>query len=135
MLPLVTALLPMLGGIIDKVIPDRAAADKAKLEMQAKLLDAATTGALAQIEVNKVEAGHQSVFVAGWRPAIGWICAAALAYSYMIVPLVGFGFAVVGKPMPKWPVLDANLWELMFGMLGMGALRSYDKAQERKGGI
>lgn len=131
MAPIIAALLPILGGVIDKVIPDKAAADKAKLEMQLKLLDAANAGALAQLEVNKVEAGHQSVFVAGWRPAIGWVCAAALAYSYMLVPLVGFAFAVMGKPMPKWPVLDGNLWELMFGMLGMGALRSYDKAQER----
>ena len=128
---LVTTLLPLLGGVIDKVIPDRAAAEKAKLEMQSKLLDAATTGALAQIEVNKTEAGHQSVFVAGWRPAIGWICAAALAYSYMIVPLVGFTLTLMGQPVPRWPVLDGNLWELMFGMLGLGALRSYDKAQER----
>jgi hypothetical protein len=128
---LVTTLLPLLGGVIDKVIPDRAAAEKAKLEMQSKLLDAATTGALAQIEVNRTEAGHQSVFVAGWRPAIGWICAAALAYSYMIVPLVGFTLTLMGQPVPRWPVLDGNLWELMFGMLGLGALRSYDKAQER----
>jgi hypothetical protein len=128
---LVTTLLPLLGGVIDKVIPDRAAAEKAKLEMQAKLLDAATTGALAQIEVNRTEAGHQSVFVAGWRPAIGWICAAALAYSYMIVPLVGFTLTLMGQPVPRWPVLDGNLWELMFGMLGLGALRSSDKAQER----
>lgn len=131
MAPIIAALLPILGGVIDKVIPDKAAADKARLEMQLKLLDAANAGALAQLEVNKVEAAHQSVFVAGWRPAIGWVCAAALAYSYMLVPLVGFAFAVMGKPMPKWPVLDGNLWELMFGMLGMGALRSYDKAQER----
>lgn len=130
--PFLLPLLPILGGVIDKVIPDRAAADRAKLEMQAKLLDAANAGALAQLEVNKVEAAHQSTFVAGWRPAIGWICAAALAYSYMIVPLVGFSLTLMGKPVPRWPVLDNNLWELMFGMLGLGALRSWDKAQERK---
>lgn len=130
---LITALLPILGGVIDRVIPDRAAADKAKLEVQATLLDAATKSALAQIDVNKTEAAHGSIFVAGWRPAIGWICAAALAYSYMIVPLVGFALTMAGKPVPKWPVLDNNLWELMFGMLGMGALRSWDKAQERVG--
>ena len=126
-LTLITSLLPILGGVIDKVIPDKNAADKAKLEMQAKIIDAANTGALAQLEVNKAEAAHESVFVAGWRPAIGWVCAAALAYSYMIVPLVGFSLTLFGQPVPKWPVLDNNLWELMFGMLGMGALRSYDK--------
>jgi hypothetical protein len=126
-LSLITALLPILGGVIDKVIPDKDAADKAKLEMQAKIIDAANTGALAQLDVNKTEAAHDSVFVAGWRPAIGWVCAAALAYSYMIVPLVGFTLTLFGQPVPKWPVLDNNLWELMFGMLGMGALRSFDK--------
>lgn len=127
MLPLIASLLPILGTVIDKVIPDKDAADKAKLEMQAKIIDAANTGALAQLEVNKAEAAHDSVFVAGWRPAIGWVCAAALAYSYMIVPLVGFTLTLFGQPVPKWPVLDNNLWELMFGMLGMGALRSFDK--------
>ena len=132
MAPLLAALLPIFGSVIDKVIPDKAAAEKAKLEAQAQLVAAATQGALAQLEVNKVEAAHQSVFVAGWRPAIGWVCAAALAYSYMLVPLVGFTLALMGKPVPRWPVLDGNLWELMFGMLGMGALRSWDKAQERK---
>lgn len=126
-LSIVTALLPILGGVIDRAIPDKAAADKTKLEMQAKIIDAANAGALGQLEVNKIEAAHESVFVAGWRPAIGWVCAAALAYSYMVVPLVGFGLTLFGQTVPKWPVLDANLWELMFGMLGMGALRSFDK--------
>ena len=96
MAPIIAALLPILGGVIDKVLPDKAAADKAKLEMQLKLLDAANAGALAQLEVNKVEAAHQSTFVAGWRPAIGWVCAAALAYSYMLVPLVGFALTMMG---------------------------------------
>ena len=71
MAPLLAALLPIFGSVIDKVIPDKAAAEKAKLEAQAQLVAAATQGALAQLEVNKVEAAHQSVFVAGWRPAIG----------------------------------------------------------------
>jgi hypothetical protein len=132
MLPILSALLPLVGTVLDRVIPDKAAAEKAKLEMQATLLEASLRGDLGQMEVNKVEAGHQSVFVSGWRPAIGWVCALALAYSYMLVPLAGFTLSLAGHPIPKWPVLDNILWELMFGMLGMGALRSWDKAQERK---
>lgn len=132
MIPIVTALLPMLGTILDRVIPDKAASEKAKLEMQAALLDAAVKGDLGQMEINKAEAAHQSVFVAGWRPAVGWICASALAYSYIVVPLVGTVLTLMGKPVLKLPVLDANLWELMAGMLGMGALRSWDKAQALK---
>ena len=121
------------GGIIsglDKLFTSDDEREAAKL----KLAEALQAPLMGQIEVNKVEAAHQSVFVAGWRPAIGWVCAAALAYSYMLVPLVGFTLALLGQPVPRWPVLDNNLWELMFGMLGMGALRSWDKAQERKGG-
>ena len=132
MLPILASILPLLGTVLDRVIPDKTAAEKAKLEMQATLLEASLRGDLGQMEVNKVEAGHQSVFVSGWRPAIGWVCALALAYSYMLVPLAGFTLSLAGHPIPKWPVLDNNLWELMFGMLGMGALRSWDKAQERK---
>lgn len=132
MIPIVTALLPMLGTILDRVIPDKAASEKAKLEMQAALLDAAVKGDLGQMEINKAEAAHQSVFVAGWRPAVGWICASALAYSYIVVPLIGTVLTLMGKPVLKLPVLDANLWELMAGMLGMGALRSWDKAQALK---
>ena len=123
----IAAILGIAGTILDRVIPDKAAAEKAKAEIEAALVKSVLDGNLAQIEVNKAEAAHSSVFVSGWRPAIGWICAAALAYSYMIVPLVGFGLALSGQPVPKWPVLDGNLWELMFGMLGMGALRSYEK--------
>jgi hypothetical protein len=132
MIPIVTALLPMLGTILDRVIPDKAASEKAKLEMQAALLDAAVKGDLGQMEINKAEATHQSIFVAGWRPAVGWICASALAYSYIVVPLVSTTLTLMGKPVVKLPVLDANLWELMAGMLGMGALRSWDKAQALK---
>lgn len=130
--PLLAAILPVLGTVLDRIIPDKAAAEKAKLEMQATLLEAAMKGDLGQMDVNKVEAAHQSIFVAGWRPAIGWVCAGALAYSYMLVPFVGFTISLMGHPIPKWPVLDSNLWELMFGMLGMGALRSWDKSQDRK---
>jgi len=132
MIPIVTALLPMLGTILDRVIPDKAASEKARLEMQAALLDAAVKGDLGQMAVNKAEAAHQSVFVAGWRPAVGWVCASALAYSYIVVPLAGTVRTLMGEPALNLPVLDANLWELMAGMLGMGALRSWDKAQALK---
>lgn len=132
MIPIVTALLPMLGTILDRVIPDKAASEKARLEMQAALLDAAVKGDLGQMAVNKAEAAHQSVFVAGWRPAVGWVCASALAYSYIVVPLAGTVRTLMGEPALNLPVLDANLWELMAGMLGMGALRSWDKSQALK---
>lgn len=73
-----------------------------------------------QLEVNKVEAASDSVFVAGWRPAVGWICAIALAYSTMLIPLLGIWFTV--------PTLDTNLLRtVLLGMLGMGGLRTIEK--------
>jgi len=80
-----------------------------------------------QSDVDKVEAGNASVFVSGWRPAIGWVCASALLYQYLLKPLVLGGFSIAHQPIPVLPGLDDNLWQLMFSMLGMGALRSFDK--------
>jgi hypothetical protein len=127
MLPLITALLPMVGEVLDRVIPDKAAADKAKLEMQVKLMDAANQGALAQVELNKVEAASSGIFKGGWRPFIGWVCGAALAYQFIVRPILPWLVNVFGGHVPPMPGLDDMLWELVFAMLGLGALRSADK--------
>jgi hypothetical protein len=121
------AVLGVLSPILDKVLGAFLPDPGKRQEVIMTILGQLQASDIAQLEVNKAEAQHESIFVAGWRPAIGWICAGALAYSYMIVPFVQFGLTLAGKPMLKLPVLDANLWELMFGMLGMGALRSYEK--------
>jgi len=120
-------LLPVIGPLLDtilkRVLPDPEARQKAIIELYAAL----QTSDLAQIEVNKAEAASSSVFVAGWRPMIGWVCAIALLYQYLLTPIVvWFGF-MIGHPIPQPPNLDGNLYELMFGMLGMSALRSFDK--------
>jgi hypothetical protein len=109
--------------VIDKFVPDPAAKAKAEAELRADLL----ASDRAQMEVNKAEAANGSVFVAGWRPAIGWVCAAAVAYTYLLVPVGMWLSFLVGKPIAKPPVLDANLWELMFAMLGLGGLRTFEK--------
>ena len=127
---MIQTLLPVIGPIIDKLIdriPDPAAREKARLEAEATLLAASIEEMRGQVEINKVEAGNASVFVAGWRPAIGWVCAAAVAYTYLLVPVGMWLSFLVGKPIAKPPVLDANLWELMFAMLGLGGLRTFEK--------
>ena len=68
---MIQALLPLIGNVIDKVIPDKNANAKAKREIEKSLADNANKILLAQTEINKVEAAHQNLFVAGWRPAIG----------------------------------------------------------------
>ena len=83
----------------------------------------------AQTDINKAEASNPSLFVSGWRPAIGWVCALALAYQYLIRPLSGTVAGIAGIVIPPLPGLDDNLWQLMMGMLGMGGLRTFEKVQ------
>jgi hypothetical protein len=112
------------GKLIDKLIPDPAAQDAARLELL-KLQQSGELAAMtAQTEINKAEASNPSVFVSGWRPAIGWVCALAMGYQYLARPLM-----VAFMPALVFPGLDDNLWQLMMGMLGLGGLRTFEKTQ------
>lgn len=121
------ALLTFGNTLINKFFPDPNQAAQAK----AQLLEMQTKGELeqmmAQIDVNKVEAANSSVFVSGWRPAIGWVCAIALGYQYLIRPIAIWLLLTYNHPVPNLPGLDDNLWQLMLGMLGLGGLRTYEK--------
>jgi len=127
MIPIVTALLPALGTLIDRLIPDRAAADKAKAEMELQLVQAANAAAMAQVEVNKIEAGHSSVFVAGWRPSIGWVCAAGLAWAFVVAPVASWALMVLGIKAELPAIQFDHLFELVLAMLGIGGLRTFEK--------
>ena len=127
MIPIVTALLPALGTLIDRLIPDRAAAEKAKAEMEQQLVTAANAAAMAQVEVNKVEAAHSSVFVAGWRPSIGWVCAAGLAWAFVVAPVASWALMVLGIKAELPAIQFDYLFELVLAMLGIGGLRTFEK--------
>ncbi len=127
MIPIVTALLPALGTLIDRLIPDRAAAERAKAEMEQQLVSAANQAALAQVEVNKVEAAHSSVFVAGWRPSIGWVCAAGLAWAFVLAPIASWALVVLGIRAELPAIHTDYLLELVLAMLGIGGLRTFEK--------
>ncbi len=127
MIPIVTALLPALGTLIDRLIPDRAAAEKAKAEMEQQLVTAANQAALAQVEVNKIEAAHSSVFVAGWRPSIGWVCAAGLAWAFVLAPIASWALVVLGIKAELPAIHTDYLLELVLAMLGIGGLRTFEK--------
>lgn len=117
------ALIPLIDKVLGAVLPDPAAKAAAMTQLLGELgkLDQ------GQLQINAAEAGHRSIFVAGWRPMIGWVCAFAVAYQYIFTPFVSWGAAVFGLAMPPLPGLDDNLWELTMGLLGMGALRSFEK--------
>lgn len=123
----ITALIPALGTLVDRLIPDRAAAERAKADMEAALIKASNEAALAQVEVNKIEAGHGSVFVAGWRPFIGWVCGAALAWAFIVGPVLSWSLAVLGIRETLPPIMTDNLFELVLAMLGLGGLRTFEK--------
>jgi hypothetical protein len=119
---LLDALLGLGGKLIDKLIPDPTARDAARLELLKLQQSGELATMVAQTDINKVEAANPSVFVSGWRPAIGWVCALAMAYQYLIRP-----FLVTFYPVLAFPGLDDNLWQLLAGMLGLGGLRTFEK--------
>lgn len=124
--------LPVIGTAVQKLldlIPDPGARARAAEEYQRTVLDIAARAEAEQREINRVEAGSASVFVSGWRPAIGWVCAAALAFQYLARPLFGWAAGIWLPQLPALPGLDDNLWQLMFGMLGMGSLRTFEKSR------
>lgn len=108
---------------IEKIWPDKTQAERE----QAAMLLASLQG---QLDTNKTEAANSSVFVAGWRPAIGWVCGAGLAYTYLLYPLL-LWVCAMWCPQVKPPalVVDSVLTELLFAMLGMAGLRSFDKSR------
>jgi hypothetical protein len=133
----------LLGGV-SKVIDSirgKSPEDAAKLaEIQAKyqteFLNAQVEQRKAdlqelqmQADVNKTEAASGSIFVAGWRPGIGWICGAAFACNYVVGPILTWVGHLTGKPL-AFPVIDmADLMPVLLGMLGIGGLRTYEKIQ------
>jgi len=109
--------------VLDKFIPDPAEKAKAEAALRADLM----AWDKAQTDVNAAEAQSSSLFVAGWRPLIGWICGASLAWQFVVMPMGLWSAAVFGVHLPTPPSLDGMLWELMFALLGMGGLRTFEK--------
>lgn len=127
MLPLLSALLPKALDIVDQFIPDKDAAAKAKAEMEMKLVEAANAANMAQLQTNIAEAQHKSVFVAGWRPAIGWLCAFGLGWQFVGNEMVKWVIAINNLNVVPPSISTEGLMELTFAMLGMAGLRTFEK--------
>lgn len=131
----IDAITALIGKVLDRVIPDPIAAADAKLKVAAlaqngelEQLHADTQLAQGQLDVDKIEAASSNVFVSGWRPFIGWICGVSLAYVGLIEPIGRFVAQVIFHYAGVFPIIDTNLtMQVLLGMLGLGALRSYDK--------
>jgi hypothetical protein len=126
----VSALLDIGGKVIDRIWPDPTAAAAAKLELF-KLQQSGELQQIAgQLAINQEEAKSASIFVSGWRPFIGWVCGAALVYTYLAYPLLLWaGAAWFPHLMPPKLGNDGMLYELLLGMLGLGGLRTFEKVK------
>ena len=127
----------LVNTVVDKIFPDankkldvQEAKDAAKAAIETMQVSGELQKVLGQLAVNQEEAKSQSVFVAGWRPFIGWVCGSALAYYYVAQPFLVWGLSVfnINTTMPTLDV--GELMTLLIGMLGLAGMRSYDKTQE-----
>lgn len=117
-----------IGGIVNKFVPDRDAQVKLQAELQMKLLEIEADAAKAQTEINQVEAQSSNIFVAGWRPCVGWVCAVAFAWQFVGQPLFSFFYALAYKTPAPVVALDHDaLNTVLFGLLGLGGFRTWEK--------
>jgi hypothetical protein len=125
---LLSPLLEIGKSIIERLFPDPAAKAAAELELLKMTNDGELKQILAQLEINAREAQHPSLWVAGWRPGAGWCGVAGLAYVTILQPLLTWLAAVKGWPTP--PEMNTDLlWAVLTGMLGIGSLRTFEKAK------
>lgn len=125
--PLVN-LIPIIGSILERVVPDKTARERAQAEIAKAVQDLEADIVRGQIDINREEARHSSVFVSGWRPFIGWVCGFGFAYSFLAMPFLSWAARVNG--LPEFPELDgASLMTLTLGMLGLAGVRSYEKTK------
>jgi len=120
MSPLLTALIGPVTGLLDKFIPDADTKANIAFELATLAEKQAHEQVKAQLEVNKAEAAHKNMFVAGWRPAVGWVCTTGMAVNFILVPLFGAQLGIV-------PLPTGEMMPVLLGMLGLGGLRSVEK--------
>ena len=116
-------------GLLDKFIADADERNRLAHEIATLAERQAHEIAKAQIAVNREEATSHSIFVAGWRPATGWICAVGLATNYLLVPVCNFIFTITESPITVPPLDLSEMMPVLLGMLGLGGLRTWEKTQ------
>ena len=124
---IVGGLLNIGSQVIDRLFPDPVKAAEAKLE----LLKMQQSGDLAiiagQMDINKVEAGNSSTFVAGWRPFIGWVCGAACAWNWIGISVANTVLTLIQYQVVLKPADISEMFPVLIGMLGLGGLRTIEK--------
>jgi hypothetical protein len=117
-----TAGIDLARTVVDKIWPDKSEQERAQLAAAMQLVQ-------GQLDINRTEAESPSVFVAGWRPAIGWVCGAAFAWNWVGLPVANFAAAWLAHPLALAPADMSEMMPVLMGMLGLGALRSFEKVK------
>jgi hypothetical protein len=134
----ITILMGLGSKVIDRLWPDPAERDAAKLELlkmqqsgDLAQLTAETSLMIEQIKVNAAEAQHASVFVSGWRPGVGWVCVAACGWNWIGLPIAKVIAVILGHPINLASADLTEMLPILMGMLGLGGLRTIEKLQGR----
>lgn len=114
-----------IGNVFDKLFTS----DEEKAQAAFVLEKLRQKPHMLQGEINKIEASHRSIFVAGWRPSIGWICSAGLFCHFVFFPLLTWVTALLGKPIPTPHIESGELMTLVLSILGLGGLRTLEKGK------
>ena len=117
------------SGIIGKIWPDKTQAEKDQMAQALALIQGQIAMNAGQLEVDKTEAANPSTFVSGWRPFVGWTCGAACAWNWVGLPVANFIGTALRHPLGIAPADLTQMLPLLLGLLGMGALRTYEKTQ------
>ena len=125
----------VVNTVLKRILPPEkmSESERANLEAQVtmELAKQDWQGVMGNLEINKEEAKSTNWFVAGWRPAVGWVCATAFAYHYIIQPLALFVIITTGVALPPLPTFEMeSLMTVLLGMLGLGGLRTFEKYKE-----
>ena len=116
------------GAITGELPPD------ARLKLEELSVEADNLLTQGQMKINMIEAQHKSLFVAGWRPFIGWICGFALAWHFLLHPIVIWYMSIKLPDLELPPPLDlSQLYPVVLGILGLGAFRTYEKSRNAQG--
>ena len=122
----------VINTVLKRILPAEKMSETERAKLEAEILLELSkqdwSAAQAQLEINKQEAKHESVFVSGWRPFVGWVCGSALAYHFVLQPSLVFFIALFKWQVPPLPAFDMDsLLIVLLGMLGLGGMRTYEK--------
>ncbi len=129
MLSMVASLVDPVSNILDKFIQDKDLKEKLSHDIATMAEKHTQQQVMAQLEVNKAEAAHKNMFVAGWRPAVGWVTVVGMASNYILIPMGNFGLAVAESDITIPLLQMSEMMPVLLGMLGLGGMRTVEKVK------